>query len=318
METIYFKGIPLECEVEPAFLKQMELNGWIKKEKGKNTIAYNREYKFYFSLPTKKAAAYLTEVLKSKAICSLCGAENSIHISPKIEGDVVNFKEIICVCFGCRGNKLKKKDILIPQFAKEVTSDTLFADARKDILSKFSSQDSRLLFANSEYIKLKMKEANLRTYLKVMLPPLNHTQSGLEIPYLNDLLVKYGISSLHEELDLDSFEERRKARNILYDENKGFCSCCGHKKRFKEFTIDHIIAKENGGKNIVQNLIGLCYDCNQKKGSKRIMEVLRKKRYNRLPYRILRIAYDDKVLIEQELHKLSEEIIEKEAVILLS
>jgi len=54
-------------------------------------------------------------------------------------------------------------------------------------------------------------------------------------------------------------------RQRIYKRDNNECVYCGSKK---ELTIDHIIPKSRGGKNIWNNLITCCLHCNLKKGDK--------------------------------------------------
>lgn len=70
---------------------------------------------------------------------------------------------------------------------------------------------------------------------------------------------------------MDQIEERRL---FTYDERKavlkrtyGICACCGKKLTTKTMTVEHVIPLLRGGTNDIENLIALCYDCNQLKGN---------------------------------------------------
>ena len=47
------------------------------------------------------------------------------------------------------------------------------------------------------------------------------------------------------------------------------CACCGFTDRSRvPFQVDHIIAMNNGGKSVVENLQILCRSCNARKSDK--------------------------------------------------
>lgn len=46
------------------------------------------------------------------------------------------------------------------------------------------------------------------------------------------------------------------------------CAYCGNKLKFKTATVDHVIPKAQGGKDIWTNTVCACFRCNQKKGNK--------------------------------------------------
>ena len=62
---------------------------------------------------------------------------------------------------------------------------------------------------------------------------------------------------------LFGYEERKAVLQSSY----GICAHCGKKLTTKTMTIEHIIPLSRGGANDPENLVALCYDCNQKKGN---------------------------------------------------
>ena len=66
-----------------------------------------------------------------------------------------------------------------------------------------------------------------------------------------------------EERKLFTYEERKAILASSY----GVCAHCGKKLNTKTMTVEHIIPLIRGGTNDPENLVALCYDCNQKKGS---------------------------------------------------
>lgn len=65
-----------------------------------------------------------------------------------------------------------------------------------------------------------------------------------------------------------------KNKQYLYGEQGGFCNGCEHHFMMQNFTVDHIIAKANGGTDHISNLQLLCGNCNSIKGTKTHEELL--------------------------------------------
>jgi len=57
-------------------------------------------------------------------------------------------------------------------------------------------------------------------------------------------------------------------RAILYARDHYLCAYCGEQYSFGILTIDHVLPKSRGGKNIWMNTVTACRDCNHKKGNK--------------------------------------------------
>jgi 5-methylcytosine-specific restriction endonuclease McrA len=63
----------------------------------------------------------------------------------------------------------------------------------------------------------------------------------------------------------------RFTRNNIYLRDKYTCQYCY--KRFDKLTIDHVIPKSKGGKNIWTNVVTCCHKCNTIKADKSLEEV---------------------------------------------
>lgn len=77
-------------------------------------------------------------------------------------------------------------------------------------------------------------------------------------------------SRLFKGLQSDSM----KIRSFFYDEkykieNAAYCQYCGSNM---QLTIDHIIPKSKGGKDIGDNFLTVCKSCNSSKGNKDLMQ----------------------------------------------
>jgi 5-methylcytosine-specific restriction endonuclease McrA len=60
----------------------------------------------------------------------------------------------------------------------------------------------------------------------------------------------------------------RFSRNNIWIRDEGKCQYCGKHVSTKEFTLDHVVPRTNGGTTIWSNVVTCCYPCNQKKGDK--------------------------------------------------
>ena len=91
-------------------------------------------------------------------------------------------------------------------------------------------------------------------------------------------IVKYGKNyleslPLHEigKIRPDLEKMLRDSTFEKYTDSEGnyYCACCGFKDRTRSpFQVDHIIAMNNGGKSVVENLQILCRSCNSRKSDK--------------------------------------------------
>ena len=60
----------------------------------------------------------------------------------------------------------------------------------------------------------------------------------------------------------------RERTTLLYGLQEGYCWGCRDHFRFRNLTQDHIVARDAGGQDILENLQLLCGACNSKKGTK--------------------------------------------------
>ena len=67
----------------------------------------------------------------------------------------------------------------------------------------------------------------------------------------------------------------RENREFLYGKQKGYCAACKTYLEFRHLTVDHIISRNKGGTDHLENLQLLCGHCNSVKGA-RGMEYLMK------------------------------------------
>jgi 5-methylcytosine-specific restriction endonuclease McrA len=60
----------------------------------------------------------------------------------------------------------------------------------------------------------------------------------------------------------------RFSRNNIWIRDEGRCQYCGTNVSSKNFTLDHVVPRANGGSTIWTNVVACCYACNQRKGDK--------------------------------------------------
>jgi 5-methylcytosine-specific restriction endonuclease McrA len=54
-------------------------------------------------------------------------------------------------------------------------------------------------------------------------------------------------------------------RENVFKRDNGSCMYCGKKVTFDEFTFDHVIPRDQGGKSVWTNIVISCFKCNSKK-----------------------------------------------------
>jgi 5-methylcytosine-specific restriction endonuclease McrA len=74
-----------------------------------------------------------------------------------------------------------------------------------------------------------------------------------------------GIDSPIAHMDLDNRSRKHHIRAEVKARFGGTCAYCGIKARV--LTLDHIVAKCRGGRDVRSNLVGVCPRCNKSKKS---------------------------------------------------
>lgn len=255
----------------------------------------NPELNYLFNPKIKifKKKIYLREINKVHCVCSICKAPHSFHVSPKIEEDgSVNFKEVVCVCRNCRTNKLKKRDILTPQFKQKINWSKEMRVINQEIADK-------KILDKANYIQARKDLIRIEKFLKLILPPLPEAETlSEELKKMKERLSDMG------DLDLKDASTRIAIRKFLSMEANSRCPVCGNYTAGKDMTIDHIVAKSIGGRNQIHNFIGICHLCNLKKGSKPIIQYLCEIELNKMPYRILQEAYEQQQYWKENIKEL--------------
>ena len=67
--------------------------------------------------------------------------------------------------------------------------------------------------------------------------------------------------------DLGELPNYRTHKHTLYGKQEGICAGCMRHFLFRNLTLDHILAKSNGGSDHIDNLQLLCGACNSMKGT---------------------------------------------------
>ena len=68
--------------------------------------------------------------------------------------------------------------------------------------------------------------------------------------------------------DIDAPINYRQRKHELFGRQEGRCNGCRHDFPFRNFTVDHIVARSRGGTDHFDNLQLLCAACNSLKGNR--------------------------------------------------
>lgn len=243
-------------------------------------------FTYLFNTNSYKRRIYITELSKQKFICNVCGKEHSYNISPYITttGEV-DFHKVVCCCSQCRVEKLKNRNIVVPIFKQKIDWEKEREQIKKDIKEYHVTKKYR-----DSYITTCKNILIFDKYSKLILP-------------LRDFK---DMKQFDKEIDLKNLNQRREFKNYLYSLTKGYCPICGHRVAYKNFTIDHIIAKSLGGEDNINNFIGMCEKCNKEKGSKTVLEFLCTKELKKMPTLIVYIAKNQQENAKKQIRILKE------------
>lgn len=81
------------------------------------------------------------------------------------------------------------------------------------------------------------------------------------------------LTALPQRTDLGDLPHYRTHKHTLYGRQEGHCAGCRVLFPFRNFTVDHIVPRDKGGSDHIDNLQLLCGACNSVKGN-RPMEYL--------------------------------------------
>lgn len=282
-------------EIHPDDMIELTAKKYVIINKGKYCINYEHPEIKYLTSPkiqNFKRMIYIEHIIKKKFVCEDCGKKNSFQIRPVVEKNgSINFKKIANVCVECRHEFLNSRDLLTPQFKKPIN----WAKEKEKALEVMKDKE---ISDRNRYFKLSMEIVKIEKFIKLVLPPLKEKKELYDIVLddFRDVIKKH----LGDDIDLDQYLNRRIVRDYLIMESNGHCIVCGRKHSF--ITIDHIIAKDLGGKNHIDNFIGMCIDCNKIKDNKSVIEFLSVVELSKIPTRVLTEAYKQqeelKILLE--------------------
>lgn len=69
------------------------------------------------------------------------------------------------------------------------------------------------------------------------------------------------------------FIRRPEVRALMWDKSLGKCWYCSRELNpFRDFSIDHIVSRIEGGEDSYQNLVPCCRQCNYSKGNRTLEE----------------------------------------------
>lgn len=74
-------------------------------------------------------------------------------------------------------------------------------------------------------------------------------------------------------LKISEIKRRKKLKQVLYEEQQGYCAYCGKWMSPLEATLDHIYPYSKGGETKEDNCVVCCRSCNLTKGNKLLVEV---------------------------------------------
>ena len=92
----------------------------------------------------------------------------------------------------------------------------------------------------------------------------------------NDIDLKQELEEVRRDYVDDSPEKfitRPAVRAIMWDKSLGKCWYCGREVNpFRDFSVDHIVPRSNGGDESYENLVPCCRHCNRSKSGRSLEE----------------------------------------------
>jgi len=311
MNKVFYEELLVFSNLSFEQIKYLEKENIIRKVNGRYLLQKNDRFKHLFNenIPIFKRKQYFKRLNEKRLFCEDCGKPYSFHIRPALEPDgKINFKKIICVCRDCRMNFLEKKDIVVPQFKKDMSYKTLNREIEQEIIDNYKEipRLKNTLLKDKTYFNLKRKRKRIYGLTKIVLSPLPsedyiHEKIRIEME-------KVLVNNLGENVDLTDANVRIAIKRFLLGECYGICPCCGKQMTIENITIDHIIPKSKNGENSIYNFIGLCEDCNKAKDAYSILSVLSRRKFKFLPVRILLKAYEEQEKLKNGLEDIDKQI----------
>lgn len=278
----------ISCEIDRNEFEYMRENNIVQASESLYYINPNSDFFYLFNKNTApyKKNMYISQLSNQNFVCSVCGKEHSYNISPYItsEGEV-DFKKIICCCKACRLEKLKKRDIVVPIYKQQIDW-----KKEKEIIKENVTKYNIKGKERKKYIFICKKIIIFNKYKTLVLPKRNFSN----------------MKDFNREIDMNDLKQRWEFKQYLYNTFNKTCPICGKVVEYKDFTIDHVVAKSLGGKDNVNNFIGMCETCNKEKDSKTVLEFLTVKELKKMPTLMVYIAKNQQDNIKKELTKLYE------------
>lgn len=260
------------CTVDKNEFNYMKEHNIIKAKESLYFIEQNSDFFYLFNDKTTdyKKRQYILQLSKQNFKCSKCGKEHSYNISPFINSkNEVDFTKIICCCKECRKTKLIKRKILKPIYNQKINWEKEFIKIEENF-KKYN-------------IKSKYKK-DYKIICKEILILERYTNLVLPIRDLSKF------KEFDKKINLRNKEQKKRCKAELYSNFNNKCPICGKEVEYNNFTIDHIIAKKLGGKDNMNNFIGMCENCNKEKDSKSVLEFLCEKELYNVPNLLIYIA----------------------------
>lgn len=273
----------ISCEVDKKEFEYMKEKNIIYLNY--NTYYLNKlsEFHYLFSYKTsiEKKQYYINELSNQSFICCICGKKHSYNIGPLInENNEVDFSIVKCFCKECRNSKLKSRNIIKPVYKTSICWSKEL-EIIKNNIKKFNIHYK----SKKHYKNLSIKIFMFERYITLVLPTRDLSK------YIN----------LNKELDFSNLQTKKLFKISLFENFNKICPICGKEIEFKDFTLDHIIAKRLGGTDNENNLIGMCEECNNEKGHKTILEFLCEKELHYLPDLFIYLAKVQQTEIKNKL-----------------
>jgi hypothetical protein len=143
-------------------------------------------------------------------------------------------------------------------------------------LNSFKKSSTKILVLNSDYLPV-----NVTTFKKAfkliykgkaeIIEDEGETIITFKKKYLNPSVIR-----LIRYVNIP-YRKVILSRENIFKRDNNTCTYCGINKNL---TVDHIIPKSKGGKNVWENLITSCFVCNSKKGDKTLEQVNMKPMFN--------------------------------------
>ena len=90
-------------------------------------------------------------------------------------------------------------------------------------------------------------------------------------PMFSDVIAR---TDIPKRTDIEDTPNYKTQKHTLFGLQEGLCAGCATAFPFRNFTIDHVVARSKGGTDHIDNLQLLCGYCNSKKGNRPMSELL--------------------------------------------